>query len=72
MEVEDVLMEETRPSLSSSSFNVGRGSWFRSEEMEYVSLLFPEDDCYRCLARLARLDALQFVDVILPSISVRS
>jgi len=37
--------------------------WFRSEPMEYISLIVNEDAAHDCLADLGRLGALQFTDV---------
>jgi len=37
--------------------------WFRSEFMEYVSMIVNEDAAHDCLADLGRLGVLQFTDV---------
>lgn len=37
--------------------------WFRSEPMEYISLIVNEDAAHDCLADLGRLGALQFTDL---------
>ena len=57
------MSSEVKEENEGDSTSNGLGGLFRSEEMEYVSLVIPEDDCHRCLAMLGRLDALQFVDV---------
>ncbi len=37
--------------------------WFRSEHMEYISLIVNEDAAHDCLADLGRLSAIQFTDL---------
>ena len=37
--------------------------WFRSEHMEYISLIVNEDAAHDCLADLGKLSAIQFTDV---------
>jgi len=37
--------------------------WFRSEPMEYISLIVNEDAAHDCLADLGRLGVIQFTDV---------
>lgn len=37
--------------------------WFRSEPMEYVSLIVNEDAAHDCLADLGKLGVIQFTDV---------
>ena len=37
--------------------------WFRSEEMEYISLIVNQDAAHDCLADLGRLGVIQFTDV---------
>ena len=37
--------------------------WFRSEPMEYISLIMNEDAAHDCLADLGKLGVLQFTDV---------
>lgn len=37
--------------------------WFRSEPMEYISLIVNEDAAHDCLADLGKLGVLQFTDV---------
>ena len=37
--------------------------WFRSEEMEYVSLIVNEDAAHQCLTDLGKLGVIQFTDV---------
>ncbi len=37
--------------------------WFRSEPMEYISLIVNEDAAHDCLADLGNLGAIQFTDV---------
>jgi len=37
--------------------------WFRSEEMEYISIIVNEDAAHDCLADLGKLGVLQFTDV---------
>eukprot|EP00816_Leptocylindrus_hargravesii_P005674 CAMPEP_0196803194 /NCGR_PEP_ID=MMETSP1362-20130617/2578_1 /TAXON_ID=163516 /ORGANISM="Leptocylindrus danicus, Strain CCMP1856" /LENGTH=904 /DNA_ID=CAMNT_0042174645 /DNA_START=32 /DNA_END=2746 /DNA_ORIENTATION=- len=37
--------------------------WFRSEEMEYVSLIVNEDAAHQCLSDLGKLGVLQFTDL---------
>jgi len=34
--------------------------WFRSEEMEYISLIVNQDAAHDCLADLGRLGVIQF------------
>ena len=37
--------------------------WFRSEHMEYISLIVNEDAAHDCLSDLGRLSAIQFTDL---------
>jgi vacuolar-type H+-ATPase subunit I/STV1 len=37
--------------------------WFRSEPMEYISLIMNEDAAHDCLADLGKLGVIQFTDV---------
>jgi hypothetical protein len=37
--------------------------WFRSEFMEYISLIVNEDAAHDCLADLGKLGVIQFTDV---------
>ena len=37
--------------------------WFRSEPMEYISLIVNEDAAHDCLADLGKLGVVQFTDV---------
>jgi V-type H+-transporting ATPase subunit a len=37
--------------------------WFRSEPMEYISLIVNEDAAHDCLADLGKLGVIQFSDV---------
>jgi hypothetical protein len=37
--------------------------WFRSEPMEYISLIVNEDAAHNCLADLGTLGVIQFTDV---------
>lgn len=37
--------------------------WFRSEHMEYISLIVNEDAAHDCLAVLGKLSAIQFTDL---------
>ena len=37
--------------------------WFRSEPMEYVSLIVNEDAAHDCLIDLGKMSAIQFTDV---------
>ena len=37
--------------------------WFRSEPMEYISLIVNEDAAHDCLADLGNLGVIQFTDV---------
>jgi V-type H+-transporting ATPase subunit a len=39
--------------------------WFRSEPMEYISLIVNEDASHDCLADLGKLSVVQFTDVSL-------
>ena len=39
------------------------GSWWRSEEMEYVSLILSEDAAHGCIRELGQLGCLQFTDL---------
>ena len=42
--------------------------WFRSEPMEYISLIMNEDAAHDCLADLGKMGILQFTDVSMVSI----
>lgn len=37
--------------------------WFRSEPMEYISIIMNEDAAHDCLADLGNLGVIQFTDV---------
>ena len=37
--------------------------WFRSEPMEYISLIMNEDAAHNCLGDLGKLGVIQFTDV---------
>mmetsp|Transcript_13957 Transcript_13957/g.15823 ORF Transcript_13957/g.15823 Transcript_13957/m.15823 type:complete len:101 (-) Transcript_13957:242-544(-) len=37
--------------------------WFRSEPMEYISLIMNEDAAHDCLADLGKLGVIQFTDL---------
>ena len=37
--------------------------WFRSEPMEYISIIMNEDAAHDCLQDLGKLGAIQFTDV---------
>lgn len=37
--------------------------WFRSEPMEYISMIMNEDAAHDCLADLGNLGVIQFTDV---------
>lgn len=37
--------------------------WFRSAEMEYVSITFEEDISHEVISELGRLSSFQFTDV---------
>jgi V-type H+-transporting ATPase subunit a len=37
--------------------------WFRSEPMEYISLIVNEDAAHDCLSELGNLGVIQFTDV---------
>jgi vacuolar-type H+-ATPase subunit I/STV1 len=37
--------------------------WFRSEPMEYISMILNEDAAHDCLADLGKMGVLQFTDV---------
>ena len=37
--------------------------WFRSEPMEYISLIMNEDAAHDCLGDLGKLGVIQFTDV---------
>lgn len=37
--------------------------WFRSEPMEYISMILNEDAAHDCLADLGKMGILQFTDV---------
>ena len=39
------------------------GSWWRSEEMEYVSLIMSEDAAHACVRELGQLGCIQFTDL---------
>jgi hypothetical protein len=41
--------------------------WFRSEPMEYVSLIVNEDAAHDCLGELGNLGVIQFTDVSISS-----
>lgn len=42
--------------------------WFRSEPMEYISLIVNEDAAHDCLLQLGSLGVIQFTDVSLVSV----
>lgn len=44
--------------------------WFRSEPMEYISLIVNEDAAHDCLADLGKLGAIQFTDVSEPALAL--
>ena len=37
--------------------------WFRSEPMEYISLIVNEDAAHSCLGDLGKMGVIQFTDV---------
>ena len=37
--------------------------WFRSEPMEYITLILNEDAAHACLANIGKMGILQFTDV---------
>ena len=39
------------------------GSWWRSRDMKYVSLILSEDAAHECVHNLGELSALQFTDL---------
>lgn len=39
------------------------GSWWRSEEMEYISLIVSEDAAHACVRELGQLGCVQFTDL---------
>jgi V-type H+-transporting ATPase subunit a len=39
------------------------GSWWRSRDMKYVSLILSEDAAHECVHNLGELSALQFIDL---------
>ena len=39
------------------------GSWWRSRDMKYVSLILSEDAAHECVLNLGQLGALQFTDL---------
>jgi V-type H+-transporting ATPase subunit a len=39
------------------------GSWYRSEEMEYVELILSEDAAHACVRELGQLGCIQFTDL---------
>lgn len=39
------------------------GSWWRSEEMEYVSLILSDDAAHACIRELGQLGCIQFTDL---------
>ena len=43
--------------------NATMAKWFRSEEMEYISLIVNEDAAHDCLSDLGRIGVIQFTDV---------
>lgn len=45
--------------------------WFRSEPMEYISIIMNEDAAHDCLSDLGRLGAIQFTDVSIRLYRVR-
>jgi hypothetical protein len=49
-----VIVEETTGTMA---------KWFRSEPMEYISLIMNEDAAHDCLADLGKLGVIQFTDV---------
>ena len=48
---------------SSSSYFSLSSSWFRSEPMEYISIVMNEHAAYECLVKVGKLGAIQFTDV---------
>ncbi len=48
--------------LSFASSNT-MARWFRSEPMDYVSLIVNEDAAHDCLSELGALGVIQFTDV---------
>ena len=56
-------MSSSTTNESSSSFFSLSSSWFRSEPMEYVSIVMNEDAAYECLVKVGKLGAIQFTDV---------
>jgi hypothetical protein len=46
---------------ASNTFKMAK--WFRSEPMEYISIIMNEDAAHDCLADLGKLGAIQFTDV---------
>ena len=49
--------------VNTASNNTKMARWFRSEHMEYISLIVNEDAAHDCLADLGKLSAIQFTDV---------
>lgn len=45
--------------------------WFRSAEMEYVSITFEEDISHEVISELGRLSSFQFTDVFFNLILVK-
>ena len=43
--------------------DIGMGSWWRSREMKYVSLILSEDAAHECVHGLGEIGALQFTDL---------
>ena len=48
--------------------NSKMAKWFRSEPMEYISIIMNEDAAHECLSTLGNFGAIQFTDVRSPSV----
>ena len=46
-----------------SSTTTTMSKWFRSEPMEYISIIMNEDAAHDCLSDLGKIGAIQFTDV---------
>jgi hypothetical protein len=55
--------KERKKERKKSINQVIMAKWFRSEPMEYISLIMNEDAAHDCLADLGKMGVIQFTDV---------
>ena len=58
-----VQKQSINQTLSAENKLFTMSRWFRSEPMEYISLIVNEDAAHDCLADLGKLSVVQFTDV---------